>query len=266
MEYVQLHDRDQIEGYLQSNPDLHVYGLGDLEDEFWPHTEWYGAVNGNNLAAICFVFSQFDPPTVVAISEAENTALYGLMSAISDRLPDYFGAHLGISATGSLSRQFEAPVMSDWRKMALTDRSRLAEVDVSKVERLGREDQTALRSLYDGVYRHSEISNVFDPSMLDVGPYFGVREGKEIVSVAGVHVFSPRYGVAAVANVATHPGWRNRGLASAVTARLCQELDLQVQHVGLNVAKANDSAVRAYRRIGFETIAGFGAGYMRRRA
>lgn len=102
--------------------------------------------------------------------------------------------------------------------------------------------------------------------MLDVGPYFGVEEDGSVISSAGVHVYSPRYGVAAIANVATHPGARGRGLATSVTARLCLELIRDVNHIGLNVAQANAPAIRAYRRAGFEIVAEFHEGHITRRA
>ncbi len=72
MEFTQLHDRDRIEAYLRRLPDTHVYSLGDLDDVFWPHTRWYGVIDADEIRAISLVFSLYDPPIVLAISEPDN--------------------------------------------------------------------------------------------------------------------------------------------------------------------------------------------------
>ena len=47
-----LHDREQIERFLRRDPGLHIYGLGDLDDRFWPFTTWYGGRDGGDLQAL----------------------------------------------------------------------------------------------------------------------------------------------------------------------------------------------------------------------
>ena len=90
--------------------------------------------------------------------------------------------------------------------------------------------------------------------MLELGPWFGIREAGRLVSVAGVHVVSARTSVAGVGGIATRPDRRGRGLARAVTAALCRALREQVELVGLNVAAANASAIRCYRTLGFREV------------
>ena len=71
--------------------------------------------------------------------------------------------------------------------------------------------------------------------MLETGKYFGIREGKKLVAVAGVHVYSREYKVAALGNITTHIDFRGKGLAAAVTGQLCQELVDEGLMVCLNV-------------------------------
>ena len=267
MEFVRIHDRNQIEAYLRQRPDTHVYSLGDLDDGFWPHTRWYGALDeGGDVRAICLVFSLYDPHMVLAVSEPRNNAMPALLASIAGELPDYTQVHLGPEALGVLDGAFEVGTLVPHWKMALRDRPRLESVDTTRVRRLDHDDVPGLEALYGAVYAGSEASNVFYPSMLDVGPYFGVEEGGQIISAAGVHVCSTRYGVAAIANVATHPDARGHGLATSVTARLCMELIRDCDHIGLNVAQANQPAIRAYRRAGFEIVAEFHEGHIARRS
>jgi predicted GNAT family acetyltransferase len=91
--------------------------------------------------------------------------------------------------------------------------------------------------------------------MLQTGRYYGVRDAGRLLSVAGVHVHSPAMRVAALGNIATHPTARGRGLAAAVTARLCAELLRECDHVGLNVKADNQPAVACYSRLGFAPVA-----------
>ena len=55
--------------------------------------------------------------------------------------------------------------------------------------------------------------------MLETGKYFGIRREGILVSVAGIHVYSPEYDVAALGNITTHPDFRGQGLGRKVTAR-----------------------------------------------
>jgi predicted GNAT family acetyltransferase len=89
--------------------------------------------------------------------------------------------------------------------------------------------------------------------------FAGARRGDALVSVAGVHVYSREYRVAALGNITTRPDSRGQGLATIVTARLCQELlSAGIEHVGLNVRADNRSAVACYERIGFQRVADYG--------
>jgi predicted GNAT family acetyltransferase len=100
--------------------------------------------------------------------------------------------------------------------------------------------------------------------MLDIGFYFGMKIDDQIVSVAGVHVYPPRFNVPAVANVAIRTHMRGNGFAQSVTARLCQKLVDNVEHVGLSVEGSNEPAIRAYKNIGFESLGIFYAPGMTR--
>lgn len=105
-------------------------------------------------------------------------------------------------------------------------------------------------------YTEAYPNNWFDPRMLGTARYVGCRrtDGR-LVAVAGVHVYSPRYEVAALGNVATLPSHRGRGYGSRATAHLCSRLVEEGLVVGLNVRADNVPAVRSYRRIGFRVVA-----------
>lgn len=94
--------------------------------------------------------------------------------------------------------------------------------------------------------------------MLLTGQYFGVRHHGRLVSIAGVHVYSASYRVAALGNITTHPDERGKGFARAVTARLCQHLAESVDFIGLNVKSDNQPALALYQTLGFRISAEYG--------
>jgi len=70
--------------------------------------------------------------------------------------------------------------------------------------------------------------------------------------VAGTHLVSYSYRVAAVGDVLTHPDQRRQGHATAVTNAVVAELLRQgIQDIVLNVKQANTGAIRIYERLGF---------------
>jgi ribosomal protein S18 acetylase RimI-like enzyme len=87
---------------------------------------------------------------------------------------------------------------------------------------------------------------------------FGIRLAGELVSIAGVHVYSPAYRVAALGNITTHPDHRNQGFGRAVTAQICVSLKEKVDFIGLNVRCDNLPALGLYRSLGFDIYANYG--------
>ncbi|MFJ6197942.1 GNAT family N-acetyltransferase [Micromonospora sp. NPDC092111] len=243
------HDRAVLAELLRRDPVLHAYQLGDLDDFFWPYTSWFR--RGEQVALL---YHGTDEPVLLAFAaDADRPGLAALLDELGPVLPARLYAHLSPGLEGTLARRYAVTPAGAHHRMALADPTRLAAVPGAG-EVLGRADLPALRALYAAAYP----GNWFDPRMLDTGHYIGVREGGDLVAVAGVHVWSPTYRVAALGNVTTHPRARGRGLATAVVARLGVRLRDSVDHVTLNVRAGNTSAVRLYERLGFTRVADFG--------
>ena len=94
--------------------------------------------------------------------------------------------------------------------------------------------------------------NWFEPGMLATGHYYALRGPGGLLGVGGVHVYSPRYRVAALGNIAMHSQRRGQGLGRALVAELCRRLLETVDHIGLNVKADNAPAIRCYESVGFE--------------
>ncbi len=247
MRLISLHDPPQIEAVLRRDVFLNLYALGDLDPFFWPHTTWYGLDDGGTVAAVALLYTAFDPPTLLALAGPPAWPMRELLRAMGPVLPPRVYAHLSPECVPALAPRFRVESHGLHLKMALRDTSRLGSFDTSAVVPLMPADADELRAFY----AVSHPRNWFDPRMLETGCYYGVRDGGELLSVAGVHVYSPAQRVAALGNIATHPNARGRGLGKAVTARLCAALADHIDHVGLNVRADNPAAIACYERVGF---------------
>jgi ribosomal protein S18 acetylase RimI-like enzyme len=244
-----------VEEFARRNPFLHLYEIGDLDDFFWPHTTWYALRDGGHVRQLVLVYTDLSMPVVLANAEQPVGQMRDLLRALLPLLPRRFYAHLDEGVTDSLAGDYHVQPHGAYLKMALTDRSGLDRVDTSEVSALSDSDADDLEELY----RASYPGHWFVPRMLETGFYFGVRRGPALVSVAGVHVCSQRYRVAALGNITTRPDFRGRGLGTAVTARVCRELTAAgVEHVGLNVKADNRDAIACYEKLGFTRVATYG--------
>src|SRR5258708_40303203 len=134
--------------------------------------------------------------------------------------------------------------------MALTDAARPDQVDTSAAGALVATEAAELEAFYEASYP----GNWFDSRMLETGCYYGIRQGQRLVSVAGIHVYSAEYRVAALGNITTHPAFRGCGLAKQATASLWEGLREHVDHIGLTVNTTNASARACYDQLVFERI------------
>jgi len=254
MKAICLHDQTIIASFLSRNPQLNVYELGDLDPFFWPSTTWYGLIDADVLRQVVLVYAQPELPVLLALSADSSPYTAQLLRLIGYLLPRRLYAHLTADAVTALAASYDLQSDGTHHKMALTDYARLESVDPGEVAPLAPADLAAVQELY----RASYPGNWFDPRMLETGCYYGVWGAGCLVSIAGVHVYSPEYRVAALGNVTTHPEHRGRGLARRTTAKLCQALRSTVDHISLNVRVENQAAIACYRRLGFEPVATYG--------
>lgn len=250
MQRIALHDRHEIAAFLRSDPVLHLYEIGDLDPFFWPHTVWFGLRDREQLRAIALLWVGQDMPTLLGYHR-EPDSLRGLLSLLAPILPSHFYAHLTEGVADALESRFSGRLHGHYRRMVLRDRSALPSQRYPLVRTLTRDDLPAVLDLYQRAYP----SNWFDARMLDTGMYRGWFEDDALIGVAGVHVYAPEQGVAALGNIAVDPNLRGRGLATQLTGALCRELLQTVDDIGLNVHADNAAAIACYRKLGFELAA-----------
>jgi ribosomal protein S18 acetylase RimI-like enzyme len=250
MRAICLHDKHRIAAFLRRDPARNVYLIGDLDDFFWPYTQWYGLEDDGELREVALIYAGTALPVLLALGH-EPEAMCTLLHGIRHLLPPRLYAHLGSGVLPQLAQHYNAEPHGEHAKMVLTQPGQLGGFDMSGAERLAPANLDEVQAFYRAAYP----DGWFDPRMLETGQYFGVRQEGQLASIAGVHVYSPAYGVAAIGNVATRPELRGRGLATIATAALCRSLLEQAPHVGLNVRADNAVAIACYTRLGFETVA-----------
>ena len=251
MKALCLHTKQEIEQFLRRNTFLHLYSIGDLDDFFWQYTTWYALKDLQRVTQVALLYSGISLPVLLGLSEEPTGGMRSLLQAIIHLMPKRFYAHLSGDLATVFADEYRIESHGPHYKMALVDKAGLENIDSSRVVPLTVADVDEIQALY----RVSYPDNSFDPRMLETGYFFGIRHGMLLVSVAGVHVYSQQYRVAALGNVATHPGYRGQHLATKVCAKLCRSLLQTVDHIGLNVKADNISAIRCYEQLGFACIA-----------
>ncbi|MCB9077388.1 MAG: GNAT family N-acetyltransferase [Anaerolineaceae bacterium] len=247
-----LHDRAEIEAYLRRTAPLHLYELGDLDDFFWPYTTWYAHRPAGDIDQVALIYSGISLPVLLALTPPPFEAMAALLRSIRPFLPKRIYAHLSSNLVEVLAGDYQIESHGPHHKMILANPAALAAVETSQVIPLAATDLDRLNALYQASYP----DNAFDARMLETGCFFGLEDDGALVSVAGIHVYSEQYRVAALGNVTTHPAQRGRGMALAVCARLGQQLlERGIEHIGLNVKADNQAAIACYQKLGFEYVA-----------
>jgi len=267
-----LTQKSAIQAFLETDRLYAGYAIGDLEPGLFEQCDWYGVGAAGStetggfqsgegrlrsgreqepredaLRALALVFHGFKPPVLFLMGDAD--ALGRILPRLSLPGRVYLNCreeHL--EAAGIVYTWSTLTAM--WR-MVLDAKS--SEPAPSGCILLGPSDAGKLVSLYA-----SGGGEAFRPAQMEPGVYYGIVAGDRIVSVAGTHIVSATFGVAAIGNVFTHPDWRGRGFGGAVTRAVVGHLRRRgVRDIILNVSQSNHVAVGLYERVGFRRHCAF---------
>lgn len=89
----------------------------------------------------------------------------------------------------------------------------------------------------------------FAPRAIELGQFLGVRQDGHLVAMAGQRLHLP--GFCEVSAVCTHPDYRGRGYAGALTTMVAESILERQETPFLHVAPGNDRALRLYLKLGF---------------
>jgi ribosomal protein S18 acetylase RimI-like enzyme len=249
-------DLVRVQALLNRDPAWAAYAIGDLGPEFIANCEWYASSDGT--PALVLVYRGFDTPIVFAIGAPADLA------PIFRELDfPVLSMHLRQDAVAALSSAYEPIHTSPMWRMVL-ERSSFRPARTDDVIALDESSLDAVTALYEDGHRHGEGPTFFQPWMLGQGTFRGIREGSDLVAVAGSHVFSPAFGVCAIGNVYTRRDRRRRGLGARATSAVVQHaIDHEIPTIVLNVSQENDGARRVYEALGFRRYCEFFEGECR---
>lgn len=232
-------DFQQVEALLRRDPVWSAYALADLEPPYAIHAHWF--LRGETVV---LVYGGLEPPVLFTQGLADD--LPDLISRVPAGryqfalLPDHrqkADAWMEVQREILMWRMVLPPGALRWNPA------------YDLAIRLGAEDTAQVRLLFEG---QKDMPDAFLPEQLDSGPFYGIMANGQLAAIAGVHVVSSRFRIAAIGNVFTHPAWRGRGFAKAATAAVVRELQSAgISIIVLNVARSNPAAIRAYQALGF---------------
>ncbi|HEU5288967.1 MAG TPA: GNAT family N-acetyltransferase [Candidatus Limnocylindria bacterium] len=238
---------ERLRAFLERDRLLAAYALADLDATDFERARWWLARRGDEPVAAALVVEALAFRPCFAIGETEALAAVYREGIRESRLV------ISTPPAGRLAAEAAY-------RFERVDRMHRMAVDVQafnprvthRVARLGPEHLEDIIDLYGHASR-----TYFTPDRLRREIYFGIYVGDALVSAAGTHVRSVRAGLAAVGNVLTKLGHRDRGMATSVTSAVTQAALEDHRDVVLNVRQDNAPAIAVYERLGYHVHAPF---------
>jgi RimJ/RimL family protein N-acetyltransferase len=253
----QLTGKDHILSYLETDRLYAAYAIGDLEPELFDQSTWFGAETKGQLHAVTMHFRGVKMPVLFLMGETEGVRIILEEALHPERVNINCRAeHLPMTRDIYL---WDEPIAM--LRMAL--KTEALQPVISNCIRLNPDHADLLRKLYE----HGG-GDGFSAGQIEHGVFYGVFNNSQLLAVAGTHLVSRAYNVAAVGNVFTHPSHRGHGYGTAATNAVLAELIGRggIHDIVLNVRQNNTSAVHIYKKLGFECCCNFfeGCGSLRK--
>ena len=238
---------ERLRAFLERDRLLAAYALADLDATEIERARWWLASRGGEPVAAALVVEALPFRPCFATGETE-----ALASIFREGLRE---PRLVVSTPPSGRIAAESAY-----RFERVDRMHRMVVDIATFQprvshRVMRLEVDQLEDVID-LYGHASRT-YFTPDRLARELYFGIFVGSSLVSAAGTHVRSQRFGLAAVGNVLTRLAYRDRGMATSVTSAVTAAALEEHKDVVLNVRQDNAPAVAVYQRLGYRVHAPF---------
>lgn len=260
MQVRRVTEVEKLRELLMQQPFLNAYMLCDLDPPFSQYAKWMGCFDSTDrVTAVLLLYSGLSVPVVLACGSHDEVALL-YKQTHSWFLPQRVYSQVHERHGSTLGKYYRMAGLERILRMSLSkDRYQRPEA-FDQASRLGHQDTAQIMQLYSTHYPNA----FFEPYQLETGYYFGIKDGDQLVSIAGIHGISEKSSIAAIGNVVTHPDYRSKRLSTRCIARLLDELFTVVDKIALNVREDNVVAQRTFSNLGFEPRATFLEGIIRR--
>jgi predicted GNAT family acetyltransferase len=245
MRIKQIHNKNELFSFFSQDYSLYGYHIGDLDDFYFKNCIWYGLFSNNQLIDVILQYSALQTPSLLIFGQPKNISL--MIEELTPKLPRKFFCHYFIDYESKLMESYNRKYLGRHIKMKQTRKIKITGINQNNIRSLTLNDEKIVKDFYDSHYPE----NYFDSRMLETQKYFGYFINDDLISVAGIHVYSPVYNVTVLGNIATNKNYRNKGYASKLINKLVSVLQNEVEFIGLNVKKDNFPAIKIYEKIGF---------------
>lgn len=183
--------------------------------------------------------ARYQPDFVGAVALSENTNIgFNNLSALVET-----NEVVGLIG-GSLPED-----LSGWEVLHIDQGRQLIREDLQPATRVDAMVLTA-----DDVPEMLDLVKVAQPGpfmrrTIEMGQYLGIRQDGHLVAMAGERLHLT--GFCEVSAVCTHPDYRGRGYAGALTTMVAEAILERQEIPFLHVAPGNDRALRLYLKLGF---------------
>ena len=238
---IETRDRKKIEAILRRDALWGGYGLADLDDAVFDRTRWFLADDDGSAMALIYEFAGHK----TAITFGEAQAAVEIMRGVEiDRPCDI---HLPVEHMDVISPLFEGRfehyVRMGVERPAFRPVILPSDIEIRELDAGDLETVLSIQEQYP--------DTAFQKDHLGHELYLGAFRDDGMIAMAGTHVSSADYRVAAIGSVVTEPSVRGQGLGTAITSALCCRLFVNVELIVLNVGAENPSAQRVYEKLGF---------------
>ncbi|HLW00722.1 MAG TPA: GNAT family N-acetyltransferase [Ktedonobacterales bacterium] len=254
----QTTDKAEIAAFLNRDRLYAGYALCDLEDEYFASCQWFLTVDDQGAArGLAMVFGRLDPVVLFVMGEPEAVRT----TLENDLTPAYIQLTAQPEHLPKLEPRYHLRHVREMLRMTVRKADFQTAREQERAERLTVADLDELNRIY-----RMAAASAFAAYQLEGGIFYGIKENGRLVATAGTHVISPTQRIVAVGNVFTHPHFRGRGYAQAVTGAVTAEAlrgfgpDEPGQPEALailNVRADNAPAIRAYKKIGYTEASHF---------
>ena len=230
-----LTDPAALEPILNQDWPWAGFAIGDLEPESMQRCEWLQAAG-----TLVLLFDGLNPRLMCHYGDASG--LDQILASVRD---ERIWANVRPESEDTFRHFYCPDKIVHMRRMYL-DRP---VARTGKATRLSLSDRLEI----DDLLKQGEWV-LFLPHTLASGHYYGIRENGRLIAMAGIHLHSSRYNIAALGTVFTHPDYRRRGLATICSSHVLESIGRAgISRVVLNVEDQNLTARGIYERLGFRT-------------
>jgi ribosomal protein S18 acetylase RimI-like enzyme len=245
MKIKQIQDKNELFSFFSQDYSLYGYHIGDLDDFYFKNCAWYGLYSNNHLIDVILQYSALQTPSLLIFGQPNNIEL--MIDELVPKLPKEFFCHYFKDYESKLMESYNRKYLGRHIKMKQIRKNKITVINQNNIRSLTINDEKMIKDFYNVHYP----GNYFDSRMLETRRYFGYFINDDLISIAGIHVYSPIYNVAVLGNIATNKNYRNKGYASLLINKLVSLLQNEVEFIGLNVKKDNLSAIKIYEKLGF---------------